>query len=118
VGVVTVHEPPYVEGGGDRSDLSVPDEQLDVVRRVRDLVDRLIVVVVSGRPLLLGSVLEEADGIADVLLGRAPATGRLPVAWPRTEAHVRGAAGSAADPPPWPVGHRSNIRTSSATNRR
>jgi beta-glucosidase len=118
VGVVTVHEEPYVEGGGDRADLSVPADQIDVVRRVRDLVDRLIVVVVSGRPLLLEAVLEqadavvaawlpgtEADGIADVLLGRIPFTGRLPVGWPRNEDQIAGRAGSASSLPPWPTGH-------------
>lgn len=122
VGVVTIHELPYVEGGGDRADLSVPPDQIDVVARIRDRVDRLVVVVISGRPLLLGAVLEhadalvagwlpgsEADGIADVLLGRVACTGRLPVRWPRTEAQVSGSPTGSDDgdeaPPPLPVGH-------------
>jgi beta-glucosidase len=122
VGVVTVHEVPYVEGGGDRADLSIPGDQIDVVRRVRDLVDRLVVVVISGRPLLLGGVLEEADavvagwlpgteadGIADVLVGRIPFTGRLPVRWPRNDDQVAGRAGSAYSLPPWPIGHRASF---------
>jgi beta-glucosidase len=121
-GVVAVHELPYVEGGGDRADLSVPADQIDVVRRVRDLVDRLVVVVISGRPLLLEAVLEhadavvaawlpgtEADGIADVLLGRTPCTGRLPVQWPRSEAQIAGRAGSVCALPPWPIGHSAGV---------
>ncbi len=123
VGVVTVHELPYVEGGGDRADLSVPGEQIDVVRRVRDHVDRLVVLVVSGRPLLLDDVLEdadavvacwlpgtEADGIVDVLTGRVPASGSLPVSWPRSAAQVAGRTGSVSEPAAWPIGHRAGDR--------
>lgn len=119
-GVVSVHELPYVEGGGDRADLSIPPDQLDLVRRVRDVVDRLVVVVVSGRPLLVEEVLEhadtvvacwlpgsEADGVADVLTGRRAATGRLPVRWPRSAAQISGGRGSSSDPAAWPIGHRA-----------
>jgi beta-glucosidase len=118
IGIVSVHELPYVEGGGDRSNLWVPAEQIDVVRRVRDLVDRLVVVVISGRPLLLKAVLEHADAvvacwlpgsesnaIADVLMGRAPFSGRLPVAWPRSEAQITGGAELVPGLSEWPVGH-------------
>ena len=93
-GIVSVHELPYAEGGGDRADLSIPDAQIELVRRVRARVDRLVVVVVSGRPLrieplagLADAVVacwlpgSEADGVAEVLLGRAPLTGRLPLVW-------------------------------------
>ena len=117
-GVVSVHELPYVEGGGDRADLSVPENQLAVVRRMRTQVDRLIVLVISGRPLLMDPIIEladaivacwlpgsEADGIAELLLGQAPFTGRLPLAWPHGESDI--AVGSATGAPVhgWPVGH-------------
>ncbi len=121
-GVVSLHELPYVEGAGDRSHLSLPEDQIDVVRRMGAVVDRLIVVVISGRPLLLEPVLEhveaviacwlpgtEADGIADVLLGSVPFTGRLPVSWPRTQAQIERTAESSSDPPPWPIGHGASI---------
>ncbi len=128
-GVVTVHELPYVEGGGDRADLSVPDEQLEVVRAVRAHVDHLVVVVISGRPLLIEPIValadavlacwlpgSEADGIAEVLTGLAPATGRLPVTWPRVTAPsgsagaVEAGAGAGPDDEPvaWPVGFRAS----------
>lgn len=122
VGVVSIHELPYVEGGGDAADLSVPEEQLDVVRRVRDRVDRLVVVVLAGRPLLLDTVLQhadavvagwlpgtEADGIADVLVGHADSTGTLPVAWPRHQAQISGDATPPGALPPWPIGHRVEL---------
>ena len=37
--------------------------------------------------LLLG-LIREGEGVADVLLGRAPFTGKLPVRWPRTVAQL------------------------------
>lgn len=120
IGIVSVHELPYVEGGGDSADLSIPADQIDVVRRIRDHVDRLIVVVVSGRPLLIEPIVEladavvacwlpgtEADGIAEVLLGRVPFTGRLPVAWPRSQIQIAGGIGLDSDPPAWPIGHQA-----------
>ena len=118
IGVVSVHELPYVEGGGDRADLSIPTDQLDVVRRMRDLVDRLIVVIVSGRPLLIEPIVEladsvvacwlpgsEADGIAEVLVGRAAFTGRLPVTWPTAGSHIIGGTELDSEPPLWPIGY-------------
>ncbi len=94
-GVVVVAEPPYSEGSGDRSDLGLPPEDRELIDRVRRHVDRLVLVVLSGRPLLLDTVIDhcdavvaawlpgsEGDGIADVLTGAAPFTGRLPRNWP------------------------------------
>ncbi len=128
VGVVTVHEPPYVEGGGDRADLAIPHDQLEVVRSVRDRVEQLVVVVISGRPLIVEPLLDiadavvaawlpgsEADGVADVLVGRSPATGTLPVAWPRSQAQVDGRPDSA--PPPWPIGHGVPLGSAVAPSR-
>ncbi len=40
-GIVSIHELPYVEGGGDRADLSLDPAQLDVVRGMRDRVEQL-----------------------------------------------------------------------------
>ncbi|MFC6802933.1 glycoside hydrolase family 3 C-terminal domain-containing protein [Deinococcus caeni] len=55
-----------------------------------------VVVTVLGRPLILpGTPMNalvaawlpgsEGAGVADVLYGRAPFTGRLPVSWPRRD---------------------------------
>ncbi len=106
VGLAVVAEHPYAEGLGDRADLSLPDEDVRRVERLRERVDRLVLVVLSGRPLLLDAVAAHCDaivaawlpgtegaGIADVLTGARPFRGRLPRPWP-------GAAGSA-----WERGH-------------
>jgi hypothetical protein len=95
-----VAEPPYAEGNGDSPDCPLPDEDLEAVRSVRSRVDQLVVVVLSGRPVVLDPIVDlcdaivaawlpgtEGDGIVDVLTGSRPFVGRLPrpwfAAWPR-----------------------------------
>jgi beta-glucosidase len=116
VGVVVVGETPYAEGYGDVGgprwafdpgdagqprpvkDMRISAADRTAIDRVCDAVARCVVVVVSGRPLIVepdqlrridGLVAawlpgSEGDGVADVLFGRRPFTGRLPVSWPRT----------------------------------
>jgi beta-glucosidase len=97
VGIAVVGENPYAEGQGDRGDLSLSAKDLQMVTKLRERVDKLILVVLSGRPLVLGKALEQADavvaawlpgtegaGVADGLFGVTPFTGKLPYAWPAT----------------------------------
>jgi beta-glucosidase len=113
VGIVAVGETPYAEGFGDvggplRQDNDVPrppkDMQLSAadrtaVDRVCGTIDRCVVLVVAGRPLIVTGHLAEIDalvaswlpgsqgeGVADVLFGKQPFTGRLPQTWPRSVA--------------------------------
>jgi len=116
VGVVVVGETPYSEGYGDVGGPSWPWDPADngIPRPVKDMqlsvadkaaVDtvcataaKCVVVVVSGRPLILDpKQLSEIDGlvaawlpgsegagVADTLFGKVPFGGKLPVTWPRT----------------------------------
>lgn len=108
VGIVVLSEPPYSEGEGDRFDLSLPAEDVELVRRVRGQCDVLVLVIYSGRPLIIGDVLDscdafvaawlpgtEANGVADVLFGMQPFTGRLPYDWPATMDQVTSRNGHA-----------------------
>ncbi|MFN4253224.1 glycoside hydrolase family 3 protein, partial [Deinococcus sp.] len=95
VGLVVVGETPYAEGKGDRASLALNAEDTANIRTV--CADGpCVVVTVSGRPLILpGTPMNalvaawlpgsEGAGVADVLYGRAPFTGRLPVSWPRRD---------------------------------
>jgi beta-glucosidase len=107
VGIVVVSEPPYCEGEGDSDDLSLTAEEVALVRRVRRHCEVLVLVIYSGRPLIIGDVLSscdavvaawlpgtEAQGIADVLFGKQPFTGRLPYAWPATMDQLRSPNGN------------------------
>jgi beta-glucosidase len=97
VGVVVIGETPYAEMKGDRSDLSVSQEDVAAVSAMKSAGIPVVVVVVSGRPLILGSVLEQANaviaawlpgtegqGVADVLFGDYKPTGKLSFSWPRS----------------------------------
>jgi beta-glucosidase len=118
VGVVVIGETPYAEGYGDRTDLALPAEDVAAVRAVRAVRVPTVVVLVSGRPLILGSILDEADaivaawlpgtegaGVADVLFGDFPPTGRLSHSWPRTMAQVPVNWGDAAYDPLYAYGY-------------
>ena len=95
--VAVVGEDPYAEGKGDSADLALPAEDRALVARLRKEGRPLVVVLVAGRPLILGPVLEEADaivaawlpgtegaGVADVLFGEKKPIGKLPHSWPRS----------------------------------
>jgi beta-glucosidase len=97
VGVVVVSEVPYAEMKGDRSDLSLSKEDTAAFRELKSAGLQVVVVVLSGRPLILGEVAEKADaivaawlpgtegaGVADVLFGNMPFTGKLSFTWPRS----------------------------------
>jgi beta-glucosidase len=115
VGVVVVGETPYAEGFGDVGGpgcgwcpssqrepeaMTPPAADRALVNRVCAAVPTCVVLVVSGRPLVLDGVDRmdalvaswlpgsEGAGVADVLFGRVPFTGRLPMTWPASEAQV------------------------------
>ncbi len=96
VGIVVIGERPYAEFEGDDADLAINTRDARLVSAVRAQVDTLIVVLLSGRPLVINDQLDEADafvaawwpgtegaGVADVLLGQRDFVGRLSFTWPR-----------------------------------
>jgi beta-glucosidase len=97
VGIVVVGELPYAEGVGDRADLSLSETDVRAINSMRPLVDKLIVIIISGRPLIITDQLATADawveawlpgtegeGVSDVLFGDYPFVGTLPYTWPRS----------------------------------
>ncbi|WP_031008158.1 glycoside hydrolase family 3 protein [Streptomyces sp. NRRL F-5727] len=118
-GVVVVGETPYAEGVGDVGN----GHDLELSAADKAAVDRVCaampcaVLVVSGRPQLIGDRLPgidalvaswlpgtEGDGVADVLYGRVPFTGQLPVTWPRSEAQLPVNVGDSSYDPQFPYG--------------
>jgi beta-glucosidase len=101
VGVVVLAEEPYAEGVGDRADLTLPEASAALVARVKARSRRVVVVLLSGRPLVVTPYLADWDalvaawwpgtegaGVTDVLFGDEPFTGRLPYSWPRWNAQL------------------------------
>jgi beta-glucosidase len=106
VGVVVIGEQPYAEGNGDRTDLALAQEDVNAVANMKAAGIPVVVILFSGRPMILGGVLDQADavvaawlpgtegeGIADVLFGDFRPTGKLSFAWPRSMAQVARHAG-------------------------
>ncbi|MFF6999827.1 glycoside hydrolase family 3 N-terminal domain-containing protein [Streptomyces sp. NPDC008313] len=119
VGVVVVGETPYAEGVGDVGN----GNDLELTAADRAAVDKVCgamkcaVLVVSGRPQLIGDRLgdidalvaswlpgTEGDGVADVLYGKRAFTGQLPVTWPKSTAQLPINVGDSAYDPQFPYG--------------
>lgn len=97
VAIVVFGEEPYAEFVGDRKDLAFRDEEgLELLKAYRARGVPTVAVFLSGRPLWMNRELNAADafvaawlpgsegaGVADVLFGQRPATGRLSFSWPK-----------------------------------
>ena len=118
VGIVVVAERPYAEGVGDSATLQLPAGDLAVIDKVRPMVDKLIVVIISGRPMMLSGIADKADavveawlpgtegeGLADVLLGARPFTGTTPYTWPKTPDDAAHTGKSACQGAVYPYGY-------------
>jgi beta-glucosidase len=101
VGIVVIGEKPYAEMMGDRSDLHLKPEDVAAVENMKAAGIPVVVVLFSGRPMILDQVIDKADafvaawlpgtegdGIADVLFGDYKPVGKLSFSWPRTMAQI------------------------------
>ena len=117
VAIVVVGEMPYAEGVGDRSDLSLSETDLALVDKVAATGAPLVLVVISGRPMILGRALEKAravvaawlpgsegGGVSDILLGKHVPKGKLSFSWPRTMEQLPLHAGDPKYDPLFPLG--------------
>ncbi len=96
-GIVVIAEQPYAEGVGDKADLSLSPEETQLISQVSKQSKKAVVILLSGRPRVITEQLPlaaawvaawlpgtEGGGIADVLFGDYPFTGKLPYSWPRS----------------------------------
>ena len=114
VGVAVIGETPYSEGCGDipnpqggtscisrPTTLEVDSADVAVVQKMKTAGLKTVVVLVTGRPLMLDQILpiadaivvawlpgSEAGGITDILYGDAHPTGKLPQTWPRSMSQI------------------------------
>ena len=98
MGIAVIGETPYAEMNGDRTKLDLDAEDVAVVENMKRAGIPVVVVLVSGRPLVIESVLQKADaviaawcpgsegdGVADVLFGEHKPSGKLSFTWPSRE---------------------------------
>ena len=96
--IVVVSERPYAEGEGDSDTLSLSVFDENAFENSKKNFSRIVLVIVSGRPVILGSLAvdssaiaavwlpgsEGGPGIADILTGITVPTAKLPVDWPES----------------------------------
>jgi beta-glucosidase len=97
LGIAVIGEKPYAEGVGDRGDLLVAEEDVTAVSNLKKAGIPVVVILISGRPMIVGSVLPQADaflvaflpgtegqGVTDVVFGDYKPKGKLSFSWPKS----------------------------------
>jgi len=95
IAVAVIGETPYAEGAGDITDLSIPDSTINLIRNIKNAGLPVVVILISGRPLIIESIIPYSDaiiaawlpgtegrGITDVLFGDYNPSGLLSHSWP------------------------------------
>ena len=101
--VAVLGEPDAMTGeGGSRAHLTLPGRQPELLQRLVDTGTPVVLVLVAGRPIELGPVVDRLAGllmawfpgteggaaIADILFGDADPSAKLAMSWPRTIGQV------------------------------
>jgi beta-glucosidase len=131
VGIAVIGETPYSEGCGDiptpqggtsctnrPTSLQVDSADVAVVQKMKTAGLKTVVVLVTGRPLILDQILPIADaivvawlpgtegtGVTDVLFGDVHPTGKLPRTWPSSMSQIPLNVGDANYTPLYPYAY-------------
>lgn len=94
VGIAIVGENPYAEGWGDDIAPKLSKQDLESIEKLKKASKKIVVVIVSGRPLDIQAYAKDWDGIvaawlpgsegqgvADVIFGDSDFSGKLPGEW-------------------------------------
>ncbi|MCB9207468.1 MAG: glycoside hydrolase family 3 C-terminal domain-containing protein, partial [Ignavibacteriales bacterium] len=116
--LLVVGEDPYAEGIGDRKDLNLSIEDLNIIKKAKNSGKPIVVILLSGRPMLLNNILKdcnavvaawlpgtEGQGIADVLFGDVNFTGKLSQTWPKSMDQIPINIGDVEYNPMFPFGY-------------
>jgi beta-glucosidase len=94
--IAVIGEYPYAEGYGDNETLSINSFDQDVLKKCYDSGKKVIVIMLSGRPLIIKDHIQKWDGflaawlpgmagegVSDVIFGDYNPTGKLSFSWPK-----------------------------------
>jgi beta-glucosidase len=101
VGIIVIGEKPYAEGVGDRENLNLSEEDIATLKNMQKYNYPLIVIMLSGRPLMISDQINnwdaflaawlpgtEGDGVSDILFGDYNPTGKLSFSWPNLMSQI------------------------------
>ena len=104
--VVVIGEDPYTEFFGDKDNLDLMEEDINTINNLQDKGYRVLVLLISGRPMNIAKHIDnwdgfaalwlpgtEGDGVSDILFGDFQSTGKLSYPWP-----IKTEDGANADP--------------------
>ena len=97
IGIVVIGEEPYAEGMGDKENLALSNKDLLVLNNMKKYNIPIVVIMLSGRPLIITEELKdwdaflaawlpgtEGNGVSDILFGDYSPTGKLSFSWPES----------------------------------
>ena len=97
IGIVVIGEEPYAEGMGDKENLALSTKDLLVLNNMKKYNIPIVVIMLSGRPLIITEELKdwdaflaawlpgtEGNGVSDILFGDYSPTGKLSFSWPES----------------------------------
>lgn len=115
--IVVVGEPPYAEMIGDSKNLALSKEDLAIIEKVKSSGTPFVVILLSGRPLIIDPALKastafvaawlpgtEGEGVTDVIFGDFKPVGKLPHSWPRSMKQIPINIGDPGCDPLFPYG--------------
>lgn len=118
IGIVVIGETPYAEGIGDAQNLALDNEDLSTITNVKNTGIPMVIILVSGRPMIIDTALSQANafvaawlpgtegqGIADVLFGDYPFRGKLSFTWPKSMNQIPINYGDSTYDPLFPFGY-------------
>ncbi len=125
--VVIIGEKPYAEGRGDRTDLSLSKSDIDLVKKMKSYGNPVVVILISGRPMILEPILHfsdaiiaawlpgtEGEGVSDVLFGDYAPKGLLSHTWFSSMNQLPINVGDSVYHPLFPYGYGITSFTNSA----
>ncbi len=93
--IVVIGEDPYTEFFGDKDNLDLLEEDIQTINNLKDKGYKVLVLLISGRPMNIADHLDnwdgfaaiwlpgtEANGVSDILFGDFQSTGKLSYPWP------------------------------------